>query len=233
MREPRVVLVTGASRGIGAWLTAHFAKRGDFVVGCSRGGESEESERVRHFQADVTDESQVRALLRFVQKTHGRLDISVNNAGVASMNPVLLTPGRSVDRIVNVNFRGTVLVSRESAKLMRKRRWGRIINLTSIAVPLHLEGEAIYAASKAAIEEFTRILARELAPFGITCNAVGPGPIKTDLLKGVPDAKMQELLRRLPISRYTTFEEVANVIEFFASRSSDAVTGQILYLGGA
>ena len=214
-------------------MAAHFANRGDFVVGCSRGGESEGSERIRHFQADVTDESQVRSLLRFVRKTHGRLDISVNNAGVASMNPVLLTPDRSVDRIVNVNFRGTVLVSRESAKLMRKKRWGRIINFTSIAVPLHLEGEAIYAASKAAIEEFTRILARELAPFGITCNAVGPGPIKTDLLKGVPDAKMQELLRRLPISRYTTFEEVANVIEFFASRSSDAVTGQILYLGGA
>jgi len=214
-------------------LAGHFAEQGDFVVGCSRSGEGKESDQVRHVKADVTDESQVRSLFRFVQKLHGRLDITVNNAGVASMNPVMLTPGKSVDRIVDVNLCGTVLVSRESVKLMRRKRRGRIINFTSIAVPLRLEGEAIYAASKAAVEQFTRVLARETAPLGITCNAVGPGPIRTDLLRSVPEDKMQALLARLPISRYTTFEEVANVIEFFASGKSDAVTGQILYLGGA
>jgi 3-oxoacyl-[acyl-carrier protein] reductase len=122
---------------------------------------------------------------------------------------------------------------RESAKLMRTQKRGRIINLGSIAVPMRLAGESVYAASKSAITTFTQILAGELAGWGITCNVVSPAPIETDLIRSVPPEKIQHILDRLPISRLGRYEDVAHVVDFFAHPSSDAVTGQVIYLGGA
>jgi 3-oxoacyl-[acyl-carrier protein] reductase len=115
---------------------------------------------------------------------------------------------------------------------MQKHRYGRIINFSTVAVPMHLEGEAIYAASKSAIVTFTKVLARELSDFGITCNVVGPAPIETDLIRGVPSEKMNSLINRLAIKRLGRFEDVANVIDFFIRPESDGVTGQVIYLGG-
>lgn len=232
MHETQIVLITGASRGIGAYLAEHFATQESRVVGCSRSRIEGFHSNVTHFQADVSDETQVHALMRFIRKKFGRLDVTINNAGVASMNPALLTPSSTIDRIMDTNFKGTVLVSRESARLMRRRRYGRIVNLTSIAVPLRLEGEAIYAASKSAVEMFTRILAHEVAPLGITCNAVGPAPIETDLIRNVPKEKIDKLVARLASKRLGRFEEVAHVIDFFVQPTSSCVTGQVLYLGG-
>jgi len=127
---------------------------------------------------------------------------------------------------------GTFLFSREAAKLMKANGYGRIVNLTTVAVPLKLEGEAIYVASKAAVLSLTQVLARELAEFGITVNAVGPVPIDTDLIRGVPKDKIDRLLARQAIPRLGTFEDVANIIDFYLKRESDFVTGQNLYLGG-
>jgi 3-oxoacyl-[acyl-carrier protein] reductase len=148
------------------------------------------------------------------------------------MNHSLLTPAATVDRIMATNFRGAFLVCRESAKVMKKRRYGRIVNISTIAAPLRLEGEAIYAASKNAVTALTQILARELAEFGITCNVVGPTPILTDLIRSVPQEKIDKLVNRLAIKRLGRFEDVANVIDFFVKPESDYVTGQVIYLGG-
>jgi 3-oxoacyl-[acyl-carrier protein] reductase len=172
-------------------------------------------------------------LLGHIRAKYGRLDVAVNNAGVASMNHSLLVPAATIDRVLDLNVRGVFLVCRESAKLMRKRGWGRIVNLTTVAVPLRLEGEALYAASKSAVETLTHILAREFAGFGITVNAVGPSPVDTDLIRNVPEDRIAQLLQRLAIKRKGTPEDVFNVIDFFIRPESAAITGQIVYLGGA
>lgn len=232
MEDRDVVLITGASKGIGRFLVEHFLRKGALVEGCSRGDVQGATEGYTHHRVDVADERAVRSMLADVQRRHGRLTATINNAGVAAMNHALLTPASSVDRVLATNFKGTFLVSRESAKLMARRRYGRIVNVSSVAVPLRLDGEAAYAASKAAIVALTQILARELAEFGITCNAVGPSPIATDLIRGVPEAKIRALVDRLAIKRLGRFEDVANVVDFFLRPESGYVTGQILYLGG-
>jgi 3-oxoacyl-[acyl-carrier protein] reductase len=115
---------------------------------------------------------------------------------------------------------------------MRQGGGGRIVNFTTVAVPLALEGEAAYVASKAAVESLTRVLARELGPFGIRVNAVGPTPVETDLIRAVPKEKIDALLARQVLPRMGTPEDVARVVDFFLSPASDFVTGQVIYLGG-
>lgn len=187
----------------------------------------------QHFVLDVSDDAAVQRMFADVRKSHGRIDVLINNAGVASMNHFLLTPLASVRRILETNVVGTFLCCREGAKLMQRARHGRIVNVVSVAVPLRLEGEAIYAASKAAVVTLTEVLAREVADVGITVNAVGPAPMETDLLRSVPPETVAELLKRLPLHRLGKFSEVANVIDFLIRPESAAVTGQTIYLGGA
>ena len=227
-----VALVTGARKGIGRRLAEHFLGQGLRVEGCSREPADWEAAGYTHHCLSVSDEAAVKAMFADIQKRHGRLDILVNNAGIASMNHVLLTPDATAARILDTNFRGTFLMCREAAKLMRRRKFGRIVNLSTIAVPMQLEGESLYAASKGAVETFSRVLARELAEFGITVNVVGPTPIETDLIRNVPKDKIAGILQRLAVKRLGRFEDVINVVDFFVRPESDYITGQVLYLGG-
>ena len=167
-----------------------------------------------------------------IRKKYGRLDNLINNAGIASMNHTLLTPMSTVERILATNVNGTFLFCREAAKIMKKNGYGRIVNFSTVATPLKLEGEAIYAASKAAVLSLTEVLAREFAEFGITVNAVGPTPVKTDLIRSVPQDKMDRLLSRQAINRFGTFEDISNCTDFFIRKESDFITGQNLFLGG-
>lgn len=232
MSPPEVMLITGTRKGIGKFLAEYYVQKGFRVEGCSRKPPEWELEGYQHHIADITDESQVKEMFTAIQKRHGRLDIAINNAGVASMNHILLTPEATVTKIMNTNFKGTFLICRESAKLMAKHHYGRIVNFTTIAVPMLLEGEAIYVATKSAVVTFTKVLARELADFGITCNAVGPTPTPTDLIRTVPSEKIDNLVNSLPIKRLGCFEDISNVIDFFIKPESDYITGQVIYLGG-
>jgi len=232
MSDRPVVLITGTSKGIGRELALHYLDRGDHVIGCSRRPSDLEADGYGHHCLDVGDEAAVRRLMADVRDRLGRLDALINNAGVAAMNHALLTPMATVRHVLETNVAGTFLLCREAARLLRSAPHGRIVNVSSVAVPLCLDGEAIYAASKAAVEMLTRILARELAPLGITCNAVGPTPTDTDLIRGVPREKIDRLLSAQAIPRLSRPSDIANVIDFFLQAESDFVTGQVIYLGG-
>ena len=230
--EAPVTLITGTRKGIGRALAEHYLALGHVVAGCSRQEADLVHERYHHFCLDVADERAVVEMFAWVRKDFRGLDHLVNNAGIASMNHATLVPAATVRAILETNVVGSFLFAREAAKLMSKRKYGRIVNFATIATPLRLEGEAIYAASKAAIVSLTQVLAREFAPMGITVNAVGPTPVPTDLVKSVPERKMKALLDRQAIPRFGTQEDVANVVDFFLRPESDFVTGQTIYLGG-
>ena len=231
MANQKVMVVTGSRKGIGRYLVEYYCDLGFQVVGCSRENSDFVNDKYRHFCLDVADEAEVKKMFHEIVRTVGRVDVLVNNAGIASMNHVLLTPMTTVRQIFETNVLGTFLFCREAAKLMRGEG-GRIVNFATVATPLNLEGEAVYAASKAAIESLTRILARELASFKITVNAVGPTPVKTDLIRSVPQQKMDALLARQAVRRFGEFRDISNVIDFMIKPESDFVTGQILFLGG-
>jgi len=232
MSSGKSIVITGTRKGIGRFLAETFLERGWRVIGCSRGGSDLDHERYQHFELDVADEKAVVAMMQAVRRAHGGVDALLNNAGIASMNHAMLTPKSTVERIFQTNVFGTFLFCREAAKLMARKKSGRIVNFATVATPLKLEGEAAYAASKAAVVSLTEVLARELAPLGITVNAVGPTPVPTDLVGSVPQAKMDALIARQAIHRYGTMDDVLNVCDFYLSERSDFITGQTLYLGG-
>ena len=227
-----VILITGSRKGIGYHLALHYLAKGFMVVGCSRQESSLSHKNYQHFRLDVTDETEAKKLFGTIRKQYGGLDALVNNAGIACMNPALLTPVETVRRIFETNFLGTFLFCREAAKLMRNQEAGRIVNFASGAVPLKLAGEAIYASSKAAVVSFTQILARELASYNTTVNAIGPGPLRTDLLSGIPEQTIQDVVGRQAIRRMADFPDVTNVVDFFLKPESSFITGQVIYLGG-
>lgn len=232
MTERQVMLITGTRKGIGRHLAEYYASKGYIVEGCSRGDPDWGAENYTHHNVDVANENQVKAMISNVAKRHGRLDIVINNAAIASMNHVLLTPAATANRMFEVNFTGTMLVCRDAAKVMMRRRYGRIVNFTTIVAPIALAGEAVYAASKSAVVTLTRILAFELGQWGITCNSFGATPIMTDMIRGVPQEKIDDVVKNLAIKRLGTYEDCANACDFFIRPESDNITGQVLYLGG-
>jgi len=228
----KVILITGTRKGIGKDLAEYYLSLDFNVVGCSRGVGTIENDNYRHFQLDVSNEKAVVKMVRATKKEFGRIDILLNNAGIASMNHFLTTSFNTVQNIFNTNFLGTFVFSREVSKVMMKQKYGRIVNYTTVASALRLEGEAIYAASKGAIENFTQTISKEVAPYNITVNAIGPTPVETDLIKAIPKDKIKALLDKQAIKRFGTFDDIKNVIDFFIDVKSNFITGQVIYLGG-
>jgi len=227
----KVGIVTGTSRGLGWALSEHLLEKGWIVAGCSRLAKGPIHKRYRHFQLDIADEPKVIAMIRQVATIQGRIDALVNNAGIASMNSLLLTPTAVAENLMRVNYLGAFVFLRECAKIMVRQRMGRIVNLSTVAVPLSLQGEAAYVASKAALEALTRVGSVELKPYGITVNAIGPGPVDTALTRTVPRNKIDALNRRIGRTEMGSTTEVVESIMRFLNDQSGGHTGQVVYLG--
>ncbi len=220
-------LITGTSQGLGLALAERLLADGWTVHGFARGAQTLVHERFTAHAVDVTDEAAVRAAVSTVAAA-GRIDLLVNNAGAASMNALLLTPGSVAEQLMRVNYLGTFHCLQAVGKVMVRQRAGRIINLTTVAVPLSLEGEGAYVASKAAVEALTKVAARELASSGVVVTAVGFGPVETKLTRAVPKAALAKINAAIGRPEGTTMTQA---VDFILAHMRTAEGGQVEYLG--
>ena len=227
-----IVVITGTRKGIGRYLSEYYLEKGFTVIGCSREETNLISEKYHHYQVDVSLEKSVNNFSTVVYKKFGRIDVLINNAGAASMNHFMLTPASTAKQLMELNYLGTYHCVRAFINLLKKSNNPRIVNFSTIAVPLNLAGEIAYVASKSAVEAFTKVLAKEISQFNITVNAIGPTPIDTDLIARVPQKKLDTLISKQAINRIGKFSDISNVIDFYISPESNFITGQIMYLGG-
>ena len=226
---PSTALITGTSRGLGRALAERLLADGWVVHGFARGPQTLAHERFIAHVVDITDEAAVCAAVATIAEA-SRIDLLVNNAGAASMNALLLTPGETAERLMRVNYLGTFHCLQAVGKVMVRQRAGRIVNVTTVAVPLSLEGEAAYVASKAAVEALTRVAAKELAASGVAVSALGFGPIDTDLTLAVPKAALAKINDAIGRPQGTTMTQA---VDYFVGRlaSADFKSGSVEYFG--
>ncbi len=231
--EP-VMVITGTSRGVGRSLAEYYARRGYRVVGCSRGGIDVPLDNYQHYHLNVSDESAIGKMHSKIRRQYGRLDVLINNAGIAPTNHVLLTSSREVMESFNTNYLGTLLFSRESVKLMKANSFGRIVSLSSVHVPLALEGSAVYGGTKAAIEQLSRVMAREVFRFGITVNVLSLSVVQhTGMANTLTEENRNRVLRHTTTRQQIDISDITNAVDFLIDKKSGMVTNQILCLGGS
>lgn len=239
----RLAVVTGASRGIGAAAAKALSGRGcDVALVCEKNLAMAEAlaERLNGvgghacaYAADLSDEAAVTSLFAAIAEHFGRMpDILVNNAGIAHANVLACEKNEDYDRVFDVNVRSVFLCCRAVYDAMVAKKWGRIVNVSSMWGVCGASCEVLYSASKAAVIGLTKGLALELAPSGVTVNAVAPGVIKTDMLGCYDDETLEELAEQTPLGRLGTPEDVASVIAFLASEEAGFVTGQVIGANG-
>ena len=229
-QAPEVMVITGTSRGIGREMAERFAGSGYFVEGCSRGESTFEHPNYRHSTVDVRDEKQVRGWARAVKQRNGRVDVAVCNVGLVKLGAVTAMMTLDVFKeFVDAILTGTFLVCREFVKIMALQRYGRIVNVTSIMTELHAPGTAGYASAKSGVVQLTKVLARELAESGVTCNVVSPSLVRTASAEAFGEEWKQGMLAMQTMRRAISVEELCNVVRFFASRESGCVTGQVVH----
>jgi len=238
----KAVIVTGGSRGIGRAIVELFAAEGADVTFVYRGNAQAANAvvsaataaggRVAAEQADVTDASACAAAVERIAERTGRVDVLVNNAGIIRDNQLAAMSDEDVTAVLDTNVGGVFNMTRAVVPHMIMQRAGRIINLSSVAGDKGGRGQTNYAASKGAINAFTRALAVELAPRKITVNAVAPGVIETEMSQDVREMAGDEVKNRILLKRYGTPDEVAYAVWFLASNYSTYVTGQVLHVDG-
>lgn len=237
----KVILITGASRGIGAFAAKLLAKQGHTII-INYANNDQKANAVADdikaeggvasvFKADISHSDDVKKLFDYAIQTYGKLDVLINNAGIMSLSKIEDMDDVSIDQILATNLKGPLYTMREAAK--RLSHGGKIINLSSSVVGLKLETYGVYAASKAAIESLTAILAKELRGKQITVNAIAPGPTATELfLDGKSDQVIERLTKAAPLERLGTVEDIAAVLDFAVNENSNWVNAQVLRVNG-
>lgn len=236
----RVALVTGASRGIGAAIARAFAAEGATLLLCARGEAVDTVARDLHaaerparaMRGDVSDPTFARDLITAARKEYGRLDVLVNNAGILRQGLIGMTSTEHMRELWNVNVLAVMALTQYAMRVMDPQRGPSIVNLASIAGTQGMEGVAAYSASKAAVVGYTLSAAKELAPKGIRVNAIAPGFIDTDMVRGVTPDWYERRLQSIRMGRIGAPEDVAGVAVFLASDLSRYVTGQVIGVDG-
>jgi 3-oxoacyl-[acyl-carrier protein] reductase len=241
--EGRTALITGAGRGIGRATAIRLARAGARIAINYKGNEEAAAEAKRLveqgggeatlIQGDVSVDGQaenvVKAALAFGA---GRLDILVNNAGITRDNLLVRMSAEDWDAVVDLNLRGAFLVTKAAMRPMMKQKAGRIVNVSSVAGVAGNAGQANYASAKAGLIGFTKTVAREMAVRNITCNAVAPGFVDTDLTHGLLKQMEETILKQIPLGRFGAVEDIANAIAFLVSDEASYITGQVLVVDG-
>tara|TARA_B100001173_G_C16008023_1_gene556460 strand:- start:1074 stop:1760 length:687 start_codon:yes stop_codon:yes gene_type:complete len=224
------IIVTGCSSGIGFYLAENLATFNFDVIGLAR-NEPSQKYSFKFEKCDVRDFSSVNSFFSKVKKDKDIYAL-LNVAGVASMNLLLSTPEETIRNIINTNLIGTIFCTREIIPAFVRSKVGRIINFSSLAVEIGLQGESAYVASKAGVEGFSRSIARELASFNVTVNCISPGPIKTKLTEKVPNSYIDKVIQQQIISKQCKEEDVLNCVKVILDSKSDKITGENFIIGG-
>lgn len=237
-----VAIVTGASRGIGKACAIKLAKDGYNVVINYSSNEAKALETLNEikafggdgmiYKADVSKSEEVNAMVKDVAKIYGGIDVLVNNAGIVRDELLLTLTKDNLDKCFDLNVKGYFYMAQAVALKMFRKKKGVIINMSSVSGHFSLPGQSVYSATKGAVNQMTRTLAKELAPYGIRVNAVAPGFIETEMLDAIPEEKKEEYLKVIPQHKLGTTEDIANVVSFLASDNSKYMTGQILTIDG-
>tara|TARA_B110000858_G_scaffold198358_2_gene264255 strand:+ start:10165 stop:10842 length:678 start_codon:yes stop_codon:yes gene_type:complete len=225
-----MIIISGASRGIGSAIFEDLKEKKIDVLGISRTGDSKKG----IIECDISDFSSVKSVASKIKKEHKNIYALINVAGIASMNLALATPEKTTRNIISTNLIGTIFTNQLFAPLIiRSKKPGRIINFSTLAIKLGIKGEAVYIASKAAVEAYSRSLARELSGFNITVNCIAPGPIKTDLLRGVSEKQIDNIVSQQIFPRVCEVKDVVNQVNMLLSEQANLVSGQTIHVGGA
>ena len=240
--EGKTAVVTGSARGLGKAIARKLASMGANIVlndiGTSDSLDATAEEfrnagcKVAVTRGDVRNADDVKAMIATAVEAFGRVDILVNNAGITKDKPMAMMSEEDWDAVLDINLKGAFLCTKFAAKQMMKQKYGRIVNIASIAGRYGNKGQANYSASKAGLIGLTKTTAREFASRGITCNAVAPGMIKSKMTDVLPEELKQKYLDSIPLGRFGTPEDVAGVVAFFASDDSAYVTGQVIDIDG-
>ncbi len=224
-----MIIVTGASRGLGHAIAERLVERGEDVIGLARNTTEMSFESI---ECDVSDYSSVKNASREVKRMKKSVKAFINAAGVASMNMAVTTDESTVQKLIQTNLVGTIYCCQLFAPIMLRQKQGSFINFSTIAVALALKGESVYAASKAGVESFSRTFAREMADFNVRVNCIAPGPIRTDLLRGITDTQIEKITSQQVIPKQFQKSDVCDLVELLIDEKAGSLSGQVLNVGG-